>query len=412
MSSARHDVVVVGAGPAGTSAAAWLATQGLDVALVDKATFPRDKTCGDGLTTLALRELERLGLDPASVPSWHRVDRAVLHSPRGRTVVLPLPPGVGQFAAVARRLDLDAALVELAAASGATVRTGSALVGAELHQDRVGVHTRAGLVEARWVIGADGIWSPLRKALRLDEHRYRGEWHGFRQYVEVTGADADQLHVWFEPDLLPGYAWSFPLPDGRANVGFGVLRGTRLDGGALAQLWSDLLARPHVRSVLGTDATSEGPHRAWPIPARVSTTCLAAGRALFTGDAARATDLFTGEGIGQALLTGRLAAEAIVDADRLGRPPGQAAAAYRSAVLAELGPDHRMATALSRLMSRAPVAEAAIAVVGANDWSRRNVARWLFEDSPRGIALTPRRWRRGALSGPPAYATAAGRPGI
>ena len=78
-------------------------------------------------------------------------------------------------------------------------------------------------IAARYVIAADGMWSPVRKAAGLAEPGYLGEWHAFRAYVrDVTGPAADHLYVWFEPDFLPGYAWSFPLPDGRANVGFGV----------------------------------------------------------------------------------------------------------------------------------------------------------------------------------------------
>jgi menaquinone-9 beta-reductase len=401
----NHDVIVVGAGPAGSAAATILAEGGLDVVVLDKATFPRDKTCGDGLTTLALRELEALGIHPGQVASWTPVDGAHLHSPRGTNRWLPLPTGTGQFAAVARRIDLDATFVERAISAGATLREGDALTTATCTDTGVEVHTRSGdTMSARWVIGADGVWSPLRKALGIAEPGYRGEWHAFRQYVEAPGEGARELHVWFERDLLPGYAWSFPLPDGRVNVGFGILRGDRLDGGFMAALWSDLLERPSIRAVLGHEARPESPHRAWPIPARITTTVLASQRALFVGDAARSTDLFTGEGIGQALLTGRRAAEAILRSGE-GEAPELVGQRYSRSVLHELAPDHRMATVLSRLMTNPWLAEGALAVVGTNDWTRRNVARWLFEDSPRGIALTPRRWRRGALSGPAPFTT-------
>lgn len=403
MSDRLHDAIVVGGGPAGTAAAIGLADRGLDVAVIDKAAFPRDKTCGDGLTTLALRELERLGLTPDRVDSWTVVERAHLHSPRASTVTLPLPPGPGQFAAIARRIDLDAALIELATQRGVTVHQQVGLRAASMHRHHVEVRTDATPpLRGRWVVGADGIWSPLRRALGVAEARYRGEWHAFRQYFSGTTNGDAELHVWFEPDLLPGYAWSFPLGDGRANVGFGVLRGTHLDGRALARLWPDLLQRPAIRSVLGTRAVAEGHHRAWPIPARVTTTTLTAGRALFVGDAARATDLFTGEGIGQALLSGRLAAEALA-AEIDATDPAPVTTAYSTSVLHELAPDHQMAAALSKLMAVEPIAEASIGLVGRTPWTRRNVGRWLFEDSPRGIALTPRRWRRGALSGPPAF---------
>ena len=106
------DVLVVGAGPAGVAAAVELRRAGREVVLVDKAEFPRDKCCGDGLTTLALRELERLGFDPAAVPDFRIVDGAVLRAPSGRTFKVPLPAGTGIYAAVAPRLQFDAALVE------------------------------------------------------------------------------------------------------------------------------------------------------------------------------------------------------------------------------------------------------------------------------------------------------------
>ena len=138
----------------------------------------------------------------------------------------------------------------------------------------------------------------------------------------------DRLWVMFEQDLLPGYAWVFPLPDGRANVGFGVLRDPSISGKRLAALWRDLLSRPVLRDVLGPDARPEGTHRAWPIPGVLDPARLSEGPVLFAGDAAGAADPLTGEGIGQALETGVLAAESIVE----GGDTAAIAARYRDAV--------------------------------------------------------------------------------
>ena len=118
------DVCVVGGGPAGAAAAITLARAGRGVVVVDRARFPRDKCCGDGLTAGALCLLEALGLRPELVPSWQRVDDVWVRSPSGRTVRFPLPRGKGQFAAVARRFDLDAALLDVARAAGAKVHDG------------------------------------------------------------------------------------------------------------------------------------------------------------------------------------------------------------------------------------------------------------------------------------------------
>jgi flavin-dependent dehydrogenase len=248
------------------------------------------------------------------------------------------------------------------------------------------------------------MWSPVRKALGLGEPGYLGEWHAFRQYAgDVSGSACDQLHVWFDADLLPGYAWSFPLPGGRANIGFGVLRdGTRRIQD-MKQLWAGLIDRPHVRRALGPAARLEDRHTAWPIPAGIDRATLAHGRVLLTGDAAMATDVMTGEGIGQALLTGRLAAEAVLAAGAL--HPGDAGHRYAVAVRHHLVADHRMSARLGRVLAHERGARGAIRVLdGAGDWGRRNFARWMFEDEPRALALTPSRWHRRVLARPGAYA--------
>lgn len=398
------DVIVVGAGPAGVSAAVHLRRAGRDVLVVDKARFPRDKCCGDGLTTLALRELDLIGLRPEAVGDWYDVDAAWLRSPGGREMELPLP-GTGRYAAVAPRLTLDHALVESARHEGVDVRDGCGMVSLETDDPAlVTVVLDDGTsVRGRYLVAADGMWSPVRKAVGATIDGYRGEWHAFRQYAShVTGPAAHRLIVWFEPDLLPGYAWSFPLPGGRVNIGFGILREGEHRVRDMADLWRDLLRRPHVVDALGAGFELEGRHTAWPIPARIDEMPLTAGRVLFVGDAAAATDVMTGEGIGQALLTGRLAAEAILAAGAL--QPAVAADRYEATVDHELVADHRMSKRLGRVLAHRRGAEVALGIVARSGaWGRRNFARWMFEDEPRAIAITPRRWHRGFLARPGAY---------
>ncbi len=386
------DLLIVGAGPAGTAAAITAARSGLEVTVVDKARFPRDKCCGDGLTTLALRHLEELGLDPSTTPNWFDVDGAWLRSPSGREVFVPLP-SEGRFASVVPRRDLDDALVTLARSVGVNVVEGLAF--RELAQHDSGVTVTfddESTWRAPWLVAADGTWSPIRRALGMTPEGYLGEWHAFRQYVSgVTGTAASRLHVWFDRDLLPGYSWSFPLPGNRANVGFGVLRDDSRHGKDMKRTWEDLLRRPHVVDALGPDAEFEGRHTAWPIPARIDHATTGVGRVLMVGDAAMATDALTGEGIGQALLTGVEAARAI----RAGGDALDVRRRYRAAVHDHLLADHRMSVRLSKVLSHDRGARSAIAVLDhAGGWGRRNFARWMFEDEPRAIAVTPRRWHR------------------
>jgi len=214
-----------------------------------------------------------------------------------------------------------------------------------------------------------------------------------------VGPAAADLWIWFEPDLLPGYAWSFPLPGGRANVGFGIQRDAGIAVRDMKDMWPNLLARPAIRDVLGPAAVAEGTHKAWPIPARVDKVPLTAGagRALFVGDAACATDPMTGEGIAQALLTGRLAAGAVLAGgdDVAGR--------YEHDVRHQLFADHRLSRLLSRALSHRKGVRIALRVAGSSDWTRRNFGRWLFEDYPRAAVITPSRWRRGLFTGSGAY---------
>jgi geranylgeranyl reductase family protein len=396
------DLVIVGAGPAGAAAAIAAARSGLQVVLVDKATFPRDKICGDGLTTGALRLMDDLGVDPSRIESWTPVDDIKVSGPLGHTATFPLPRDRGLYAVVARRRDVDAAIVERAREVGVDVREDVEIAGAEQDTDGVTLRTSDGTeVRGRFVIAADGMWSPLRKLLGTATPGYLGEWHAFRQYYRNTGPAARDLWVWFEPDLLPGYAWSFPLPDGGANVGFGIQRGAKISTKEMKALWPELLARPHIKAVLGPDAEPEDRHQAWPIPARVDDIVLTDGRVLWVGDAAAATDPMTGEGIGQALQTGILAAEAIA----AGGSPATVRATYERSVRRELVPDHKMSMLLIRALRHRKGARAAIRVAGLTPWTRRNFARWLFEDEPRAVALTPHRWHRRFLGRDGAYRT-------
>ncbi|HMF03629.1 MAG TPA: geranylgeranyl reductase family protein [Acidimicrobiia bacterium] len=394
--SATVDVLVVGAGPAGAAAALTARRRGLDVLVVDKATFPRDKTCGDGLTTAALRFIEHLGVDIAGLPGYMPVRETVLVAPDGRRVSLPLGTD-GDYAAVVPRVELDAAIVDTARREGVEVRDGVGVTAIETtNGDGVTVTTGDGPVRARFLVAADGHYSFVRRCLRPPAPPELGTWHAFRQYFR--GVDDPRLYVLFEGDLLPGYAWVFPLPGGRANVGFGVLRRPGTTGKELNARWRELLTRPSVRTILGPAAEPEATHRAWPIPASFEYDALADGRVLYVGDAANVVDPLTGEGIAQAIETAGIAVDTIATGD-----PETVGARYRENVRCALGRDLRFAAALQRVLRSRRGAALAVRTAGLTPWTRRHFARWMFEVYPRALLLTPDRWRRGMFDGTGAY---------
>jgi geranylgeranyl reductase family protein len=404
----RHfDAVVVGGGPAGAAAAITLARAGDSVILVDRARFPRDKCCGDGLTAGALRRLELLGLDPAAVRSFTSIDELAVRSPSGRVLRVPLGDGPGIFGAIARRADLDAALVQRAASDGVEVRDGDGVVGLEIGADGVTAQLGSGTtIAAKFCVAADGAWSPVRRLLEgADPPPAAGSgdagprrpaapvsWLAYRAYARgVTGDAAERPWVSFSEALLPGYAWSFPIAGGVVNFGVGLPRPEGTSGRSLRRAWTDTLHDPFIISLLGKRAVLDGPVRAWPIPAGGGTDRLvgAGGRVLYAGDAAAAADLFTGEGIGQALSTGVGAGEAIADA---AATPAEVATRYVGSVGHSLAAEQRVARVAQSMFTRPFLARGALRATGASRLIGRGVAGWLYESYPREVMLQPRSW--------------------
>jgi len=386
----RYDAVVVGAGPAGSVAATVLARGGARVALVDKAEFPRDKACGDLIGPRGVQVLDDLGV---TVPGATRVGDMVVVGPRHR-VRLPCRPGrtyPGFGLAVPRRafdarlreVAIDAGaepIVERAAApivgdaglegcaltDGRAVR-GDTVIGADGALSRVAEW--AGLVEpARvlWgfavrgdtVIGADGALSRVAEWAGLVEPA-RVLW-GFavRAYVEQPVA-LPEIYFW-EPTphrAFPGYGWLFPGPDGRGNLGLGcgVLADRVAATAAARQLPSfaaDLVCRGALRAVPATDgAASLG---GWLKLGMVGTRP-AAGPVLLVGDAAGLVNPLQGEGIAQAMESGRAAAEAVL-AD-----PGRAADRYRRGLADRYAPYQAATAPLHAAMLPRPRAVSAVA---------------------------------------------------
>ncbi len=328
--SATADLVIVGAGPAG-SACALAALQGdpdLRVVLVDRAEFPRDKVCGDGVGPDGLAVLD--DLDVAHVTAGHPdVWTVALTSPSGRTVTGPIPrPG-----RVVPRTVLDARLHAAAVARGAEPRR---MRVTRLDHDRDGVVVN-GELRARWVVGADGANSVVRRLVGARSRDPRHTGLAIRGYANAPIRD---LTFRFEATHWPSYGWAFPVDgDGLCNVGWGPFdqrlvsgRGDLLAG--LARTFPDI----------DVDAESLGAH---PLPLSTSRPRLTTGRVLLVGDAAHLVHPLTGEGIHHALLSGALAGAAVA-----GRPQ-DADRTYRASMRERFG-RHLRHTAVAARLFRSP----------------------------------------------------------
>ena len=335
------DVLVVGAGPAGSAAALTLARAGLDVVLVDQHTVPRDKVCGDGLIPDAHNALRKLGVLDAVMAVAQPSSHVGCIGPRGGRVDVP-----GALAVLPRK-QLDDIVCRAAVAAGAKmfaparfvapVEAGGAVVGAQLHH---GQSTRE--IRAPWTILATGAVPQALLAAGMSE-RHTPSGVALRGYLknDTMAGRIDKLEVVWHRAVSPGYGWIFPCRDGVFNVGVGIADShdehrngklTKREGNlrevfdAFARVYAparELLAGGHWLS----------PLKGAPLRCTLEGARYARAGLLVAGEAAGSTYSFTGEGIGKAYETGMLAAEAIIDGRRQSQGDAAVRAAYEAALL-------------------------------------------------------------------------------
>ena len=356
-----HDVLVVGGGPAGAATGYWLARQGHDVLVVERKTYPREKTCGDALTPRAVHQLTEMGM-ASELERYHRFEglRAIGH---GITLELPWPshPVFPSHGYVVRRRDLDAMVADQAAAAGAVIEQGTEALtpivergfvqGAVLRRREGGTEER----RARYVVVADGANSRFGRALGTFRQRDYPQGMAIRGYYESPRHD----EPWIESSLdvrdrngnsLPGYGWIFPVGDGTVNVGVGLLSTFRD--------WKSVNTTHLMHEFAATAPAS------WGISAATATCEPTGGRLpmggsvgpkagptyLVVGDAAGTVNPFNGEGIDYAYETGRMAAgvlhEALVE-----RSPS-VLATYPRLLEAEYGQYFKVARLFARVIGR------------------------------------------------------------
>jgi geranylgeranyl reductase family protein len=323
---ARTDVLVVGAGPAGASAAAWAARSGRDTVLVDAAVFPRDKTCGDGLTPRAIAELDRLGLD-----DWvraHTVNHGLRAHGFGQTLLLPWPgpggsgSGLPAYGSAVARTELDDHIRTTAMKSGAIGIDGARAVDVQVDAGRVtSVRFEADgesfELGCKRLIVADGVRSPVGKMLGRTWHRDTVYGVAARSYVDSAMSDDPWISSHLElrgegGEILSGYGWIFPLGDGSVNLGVGTL--------ATAKRPAEVALRPlmrHYAEQRREDFRLSGDLRmptSAMLPMGGAVSHVAGPNWALIGDAAACVNPLNGEGIDYGLETGRLVAD-VLDED-------------------------------------------------------------------------------------------------
>ena len=324
--SAVPDVLVVGGGPAGAATGYWLARAGHDVVVLERKTYPREKTCGDGLTPRAVHQLQEMGL-AEELTRFHRYDglRACAH---GITLELKWPdhPVFPSYGYVVRRRDLDRFVAENAVAAGATMRQGCEAVaplldgglvrGAVVKDKETGATEE---VRARYVVVADGANSRFGRALGTSRNR------SFPQGMAIRGYYESPLHAepWIESALdvrdrngnsLPGYGWIFPVGDGTINVGIGLLSTFRdWKNVNTSHLMNEFAATAPAYWGI-TPEGSTGAPTGGRLPMGGSVTPNVGPSWLLVGDAAGTINPFNGEGIDYAYETGRMAADLLHEA--------------------------------------------------------------------------------------------------
>ncbi|WP_327088104.1 geranylgeranyl reductase family protein [Nonomuraea sp. NBC_01738] len=319
---ADADVIVVGAGPAGSATAFYLARRGLDVLLLEKTRFPREKVCGDGLTPRAVQQLLNMGVD-IDAPGWVR-NKGLRVVGGGMRFELDWPQlqSFPDFGLVRTRKDFDQIMAAHAVKAGARLMEGVNVTGPVL-DDRsghvVGVRTKDGATyRSRLVVAADGNSTRMALGMGLHKREDRPMGVAVRTYYQSPRHDDDYIETWLElwdsETLLPGYGWIFPVGDGTCNVGLGLLNTSeafgKIDYRELLKRW----CRNMPAEWGFTEDNMVGPIRGAALPMAFNRQPHYTRGLVLVGDSGGAINPFNGEGIAYAMETGEVAAEVIAKA--------------------------------------------------------------------------------------------------
>jgi len=334
-----HDVLIVGAGPAGSALAYFLADHGLDVLLVDKADFPRDKTCGDGLSPRALQILNKMGLAEKVKETGFAIHRVSFFSPNGDKITMPIPPydGLKDYSVVLPRYKFDNLVLERARTAKAqfvagvtatdVIREGETVVG-------IKANTSEGPKDfhARYVVVATGASTAFVEKAGLLKHRPEYS-KAARAYYEGLSGITDEIEFHFDAVPLPGYGWVFPTSPKGANIGAGYYAqpGKPEPRATPRQAFDEFIAGSKVKEMM-KDAKLVGAIKGYPLRFDFPEAQTAFPGLALIGEACGLVNPLTGEGIDYALESTEVAATILVEAFQARQPLVQAMTRYPQAL--------------------------------------------------------------------------------
>lgn len=352
------DILIVGAGPAGATVAAYLARQGHKVLLLDWQKFPRDKVCGDFVGPVALLELQRLGI--TAIPEYAQTNiirEAALYLDGQQMIERSIPQldNLPSHGRVIPRLTLDAWLCEAARTAGVTVLEGLRVNRFVQERDGVTVEARGKAetisLRTKLLIGADGSNSVIALGLRGEKPPRDDRIIAVRAYFTGVAGPHDRADLYFTGDSFPGYYWLFPTGRQMANVGIGmVLETVPQTADHLRDLLLRLIAQDPALQERLQHATLQGDISGWPLTTYNPRLPLVGDRVLLVGDAAGLINPLNGEGIQYAMLSGRWAAEVAHRCLEHGDLGYQALAAYAQRVEQEMRYDMALAGLIVQLI--------------------------------------------------------------